>query len=284
MCRFLVYYGNETLMADMVTHPAHSLIHQSYHAEELSHPMNADGVGVGWYVPEIDDIPCFITSVSPAWSNQNLKRLAEKIRAKLIFAHVRAASPGLPVTELNCHPFQMGRFLWMHNGVLADFPRIKRRLRASLRDDIYHHIYGTTDSEHAFGLFMNQLEDPRGTYPPDQLQTAMITTIRQLEQWNAEAGIVQGSLLNFAVSDGNTVMVTRYTTDPAVPPASLYYSCGHRFECKEGICQMVPPQGEPHAIIIASEPLTFRADWEVVPPNHMVVVSAAGKMNLISLQ
>jgi len=36
--------------------------------------------------------PCVFKSISPAWSNANLTRLAEKIRSPLIFAHVRAST------------------------------------------------------------------------------------------------------------------------------------------------------------------------------------------------
>ena len=44
----------------------------------------------------------------------------------VIFAHVRAAYPGMPVSEQNCHPFQFGRYLWMHNGVVGGFNCIRR--------------------------------------------------------------------------------------------------------------------------------------------------------------
>lgn len=36
--------------------------------------------------------PCIFKSISPAWSNANLTRLAEKIRSPLVFAHVRAST------------------------------------------------------------------------------------------------------------------------------------------------------------------------------------------------
>lgn len=68
----------------------------------------------------------------------NLKRFATKIRSPLIFAHVRAAYPGMLVSEANCHPFQFGRFLWMHNGGIGKFPAVARALRESLRDDLYN--------------------------------------------------------------------------------------------------------------------------------------------------
>ena len=52
--------------------------------------------------------PCIFTSITPAWNNLNLERMARKVTSPLIFAHVRAAYPGMPVSEQNCHPFQVG--------------------------------------------------------------------------------------------------------------------------------------------------------------------------------
>ncbi len=45
----------------------------------------------------------------------------------LVFAHVRAAYPGMPVSEQNCHPFSYSRYMWMHNGVVAGFAQVRGR-------------------------------------------------------------------------------------------------------------------------------------------------------------
>ncbi len=95
MCRFLTYAGAPLLLADLLYRPTNSLIMQSYHARERAEPLNGDGFGVGWYVPEIDPTPCVQRSISPAWSNRNLQNLASKTRASCLFAHVRAATPGM---------------------------------------------------------------------------------------------------------------------------------------------------------------------------------------------
>ena len=50
---------------------------------------------------------------------------------------VRAAMPGMPVSEQNCHPFQWSRYLFMHNGVVGGFMRIRRALLATLSDSAY---------------------------------------------------------------------------------------------------------------------------------------------------
>jgi len=142
-------------------------LQQSYDSRlrvDDARPLNGDGFGVGWYDPNDagdhannkSSTPCVFTSVMPAWNNPNLLRLAEKIQSHLVFAHVRAASSDTPVSETNCHPWQYGNFLWMHNGFVSGFTKIKRRLRESLTDELYQLISGNTDSESAFAVFLNQ--------------------------------------------------------------------------------------------------------------------------------
>ena len=66
-------------------------------------------------------------SVEPAWNDRNLQDLAVHLESGLVFAHIRASS-GSPIQQTNCHPFRHGRWLWMHNGLIRDFHRVKRDL------------------------------------------------------------------------------------------------------------------------------------------------------------
>jgi len=276
MCRFLAYAGAPLLLSDLLYRPINSLIMQSYHARERAEPLNGDGFGVGWYVPEIDPTPCVQRSVSPAWSNRNLQSLAAKTRALCLFAHVRAATPGMAVTETNVHPFSYDRFMWMHNGSVAGFHQIKRRLRENLKDEFYDMIQGTTDSEHAFALFLNHLRVPFGEASGADLRVALFETIASLNEWTRKASVVEASYYNFAVTDGQSIVVSRYCSAEGIAGASLHYSRGLRFEClPDGLCDMHPVASEEKAsaVIIASERLTDDADdWLDVPDNHTVTV------------
>ena len=204
MCRFLCYKGPEILLADLLYRPQHSLILQS-HAKERTEPLNGDGFGIGWYASQISSTPCVFASLTPAWSNHNLRQLSEHVKSSCFFAHVRAASPGMRVSEVNCHPFQYGRLLWMHNGGIRDFWRIKRRLRASLPDQLYNMIEGTTDSEHAFAVFLHLLGDTDRISGAREMGQALVNTIERLERWTAETGLSGPSYYNFAVTDGQSV-------------------------------------------------------------------------------
>ncbi|HRH40828.1 MAG TPA: class II glutamine amidotransferase [Pyrinomonadaceae bacterium] len=286
MCRFIGYIGRKILLADLILRPQNSLIRQSYKARERSEPLNGDGFGIGWYAPEKTLEPCVFTSITPAWSNRNLSNLAEHIESGCFFSHVRAASPGMLVSEVNCHPFRFGRFLWMHNGTIEGFRPLKRRLRQLLPDELYHAVEGTTDSEHAFMLFLHLLGYDREKKCASDLAGGLVKTIRQLEEWAREAEISQPSIYNFAVTDGQNIATVRYVSDPKIEPISLYFSKRGKYQCGGGKTEIIDCcPDEESGIIIASEKLTDRReDWIRVAPNHILTVGSnlKTKVQLIS--
>ncbi|KAF9186229.1 hypothetical protein BGZ51_002177 [Haplosporangium sp. Z 767] len=290
MCRLLLYKGNQPIqLAHLLTKPAHSIINQSFDSRlrlDTRRPINGDGFGVGWYEsqpdPELGAAPCIFTSVTPAWNNMNLIRLAEKIKSPLVFAHVRASTAG-SVSESNCHPWQYGRLMFMHNGHVANFHLIKRKVQESLSDEIYLSVNGNTDSEWAFAVFLSHLKTPKQTEPfcHSDLKDAMLKTIAKLNAWAKEAGITEASMLNFAVTDGVSVVCSRYISSRTLEAASLYFSSGTRFESyKPGHYRMIKADKREDIVVIASEPLTFeKADWLTIPTNTMVVITS--KLNVL---
>lgn len=239
----MAYIGHPMLVADVVLWPDRSIIKQSYDARERkqdpSLPMhlgfgnlNGDGFGIGWFLPdqEKDPSPCVFTSITPAWNNENLSRLSRKIVSPLIFAHVRAAYPGMPVSEQNCHPFQWGRYLWMHNGVVGGFSQIRRHLLGQLSDAAYNAVQSFhSDSAVSFALFLHHLPDMFAQQTPDVLLQAMQDTLATISQQQAKYGVTCVSLLNFVLSDGATLIATRYVYPETESPASLYYAEGAGF-------------------------------------------------------
>ncbi len=273
MCRFLGYVGSEILLADLISRPANSLIRQSYKSKERSEPLNGDGFGVGWYSPAGSSDACVFTSITPAWNNRNLLNLAEHTQSGCFFAHVRAAPPGSAVSEANCHPFRHGRFMWMHNGTIEGFSLIKRRLRRSLPDAIYHAVEGTTDSEHAFAVFLNLLGENTETIGAVDLADGLIKTIWLLEEWAREAGFKKPSIYNFAVTDGQNIVTVRYVSDPKIEPISLYFSKPGKVECSGGRCVILDCCTEESGIVIASERLNENSgSWTRVAPNHVLLI------------
>jgi glutamine amidotransferase len=185
--------------------------------------------------------------------------------------------------------------MWMHNGGIAGFEQIKRSLQSFLPDPIYHIPQGNTDSEWAFALFLSLLDpvvsiNSNTPFPHTVLRHAMLATISTLNSLARSTGITEPSLLNFCITDGETVVATRYVSSKHDEAASLYYSSGTTF-CQDatgvngngsGHYRMSKLDKRENIIMIASEPLTFeKADWLEIRTNTMVVVTP--KMNLLQI-
>jgi predicted glutamine amidotransferase len=272
MCRFVLYLGEEITLSSLVTDPTNSIIHQSFDNQERVEPLNGDGFGVAWYAPHIAERPALFRAISPAWNNQNLLRLAPVVQSTCVLAHVRAASPGLPVIQLNCHPFVYGRLAFMHNGVIPQFQRLRRRILNGLSERAFNVIEGSTDSEYAFAMFIDRL-DAAGSRPTaDDFAVAMESTIRDIKSLLRVYDIDEPLHLNFAVTDGRVAAVTRYATPDADAANSLYTHTGRRYICENGVCRMIEPDEATTAIIISSERLSDDPGWHRTPSNSIVLV------------
>jgi|SRR5579862_4256472 glutamine amidotransferase len=116
-------------------------------------------------------------------------------------------------------------------GSIGGFEGIKRRLINSLRDEYFVFVQGNTDSEWAFAVFLNELAN-LGVDPAEQkpggfghavLRQAMKNTIASINKWCEEIDEKEPSLLNFAVTDGEAVLCTRYVSSSTEQAASLFF-------------------------------------------------------------
>lgn len=147
MCRFLAYAGEPVFLDTLLIEPASSLVSQSLAAREAKTTVNGDGCGVGWYGARPD--PGIYRGTLPAWSDANLASLCRQVSAPMFLAHVRSATSG-EVSMANCHPFAAGRHLFMHNGQIGGYDRIRRSVEAMIPDDLYARRRGNGDSEAIF--------------------------------------------------------------------------------------------------------------------------------------
>lgn len=284
MCRFIAYIGQPVLLSDILFESNNSLIKQSIQARETEEPLNGDGFGLGWYKPEIDSEPALFTSIQPAWNDRNLMYLANKINSNCFFAHVRAASTGI-VSTLNCHPFHYQNFLFMHNGSIGSFAKIKRYLRRELPDDLYDWIQGQTDSEHFFALFIDSFQKNSSQYDANGLANALEETCQRIEFLVNKYGDGETSYINAAITDGQHIITSRYVTDPTVSCPTLYYSAGEKYYCQNGESHMHPAHGANKCALIASEKLSIHAtDWQEVPINYMLIIDKDLSISLREMQ
>lgn len=172
----------------------------------------------------------------------------------------------------------------MHNGNIGGWQYVKRALADSLNDRWYLGVKGGTDSEWAFALFLDIMEkegvDPSSDPNPDGgfgqafLRRVMIKTIAQINKFVRQipeklnvADVETRSLLNFAVTDGYTVICTRYVSSKTDEPASLYFSSGTKWKegKTKGDFKMERQDKGADIILVASEPLTFERSEFLIP-------------------
>jgi len=261
MCRWLAYSGSPIRLEELLVKRDRSLIDQSLHSREGATPTNGDGFGVGWY--EEGEPPRVYRSVHPAWNDRNLKELAAGISSHLFFAHIRA-STGTAIQETNTHPFRFGSWLWMHNGLIREFPRMRRELVMAIDDSLYDSIEGTTDSETMFYLALTfGLEsDPIA---------AVERMVGFVEDTGRRHGVEQPIQMTIATTGGQSVYAFRYSSEG--DSRSLYFSTR-----MDSLKALYPDIAELAGLsdetrVVVSEPLgDLEGAWNAVPESHVGII------------
>ena len=261
MCRWLAYSGTPVPLGKLLLERDRSLIDQSLHSRLGATTTNGDGFGMGWYEP--GEPPRVYRSTHPAWNDRNLRELAAGISSPLFFAHIRA-STGTAIQETNTHPFRYGNRLWMHNGLIREFARVKRDLVLAVDPSLYPAIEGTTDSEVMFFLALTfGLED-------DPV-AAVERMVGFVERTGRDHGVEHPIQMTVATSDGQSIWAFRYSSER--DSRSLFFST--RMDALKALHPEVVELGllsdETRAIV--SEPLgDLPGAWNEVPESHVGIV------------
>jgi predicted glutamine amidotransferase len=264
MCRWMAYLGGPINVGMvMFREDRNTIVHQSLDSSQGAEPVNGDGFGVGWFVPENAE-PSRYRSTEPAWNDENLREITRTLESPAFIAHVRAAI-GSPVQQSNCHPFRHDGILFVHNGFIRDFHRIKLDVVLGIDRELYQQIVGSTDSEHMFylALTFGLRDDP---------QVALERTVGFIEAAADAAGIEDAMQMSVGVLTPDTLVGARYASRSL--PRTLYHSndveaLRHIYPDFEDL-QLLP--GDAH--IVMSEPLgTLPGAWSEVPISTAVHVS-----------
>ncbi|CAG4893323.1 class II glutamine amidotransferase [Paraburkholderia gardini] len=261
MCRWLAYTGNPIQLETVLFRAEHSLIDQSLHSRMGHTTTNGDGFGIGWY-GHPTDIPFRYRCVQPAWSDRNLREAARAVKAPLFMAHIRAATD-TPAQETNCHPFRYGRWLFMHNGLIRNYPSVRRDLMMAIDPDLFASVEGSTDSEVMFFLAL--------TFG---LELAPIPALERMAAVVEEAGRRHGveHPLNMTVcaTDGEQIVAVRYSSERE--SRSLFHSTSFRH-----LRELYPDDARikaagDDAYLVLSEPLVdLPGAWEEIPESVAII-------------
>jgi predicted glutamine amidotransferase len=261
MCRWLAYSGSPIRLEELLVKRDRSLIDQSLHSRLGATTTNGDGFGVGWY--DDSGAPRLYRSTHPAWNDRNLRELAAGVSSPLFFAHIRA-STGTAIQETNTHPFRHGRWLWMHNGMIREFPSVRRELLLAVDESLFSSIEGTTDSEAMFYLALTfGLED-------DPI-AAVARTVGLVEAVGRRHGVEHPIQMTVATTDGTAIWAFRYSSEGQ--SRSLYFST--RMDALRAVHpELVELAGlSDETRVVVSEPLgDLTGAWNEVPESHVGIV------------
>ena len=212
----------------------------------------------------------FFKEVSPAWNNPNLADITRVTKSSCILAHVRAATIGGAISRNNCHPYTWNEYAFMHNGTVNGFSGIRRALQQQLSDESFNMIQGSTDTEHLFALYVDEI---KWTNDPSmaQIADALETTIQKLAQIKQDMNIDQPSSLNLLVTNGKSMVACRYAT-PGSPTDTLYYHSGASYSCEQGEPTMTECEHAESSVLIASEPLNKDDSWQSITERSLIMI------------
>ena len=258
MCRWLAYSGAPILLEDVLFHTDHSLIDQSLSATNSSTTTNGDGFGIGWYGNR--DEPGVYRDIRPAWNDRNLQAIAEQVESPMFLAHVRATT-GSPVQRTNCHPFSHGKWLYVHNGLVNEFEKLRRDMAFAVAPELFPNIEGSTDTELMFLLAL--------TFGMEgDVEAGLARMAGFIEELAEKHGVEDALQMTLGISDGESLYAVRYST--AGQSRSLFHSVS-----RDATEDIAPEAGRfsRNARAIVSEPLSnLEEEWVPVPESTFLTL------------
>jgi glutamine amidotransferase len=175
-----------------------------------------------------------------AGDDERFHRLAAGSRGDVLVSHVRKKTIGAMSLE-NTHPFQRDRWVFAHNGTVADLEWLRSRSSSPRLAQ----IAGETDSELLFAWLLTCL-DAEGLAHAPACERADRALARATREAREQPGL---GAVTFLLSDGHTTYA-------------------HRF----GRSMFLLERRSPDAVLVASERLTAEEDWETVEEGALVRV------------
>jgi glutamine amidotransferase len=301
VCRVLAYLGVPALIDDLLYKADVSLVRQATDPR-LMQLMNLGGFGlVAWDQDSTDPArPFTYRTAGVPMFDRNLKALAEKVTASALVAHVRGVlyEPTERVGPQQVHPFlfEGAAFALAQNGALFDFGRMRYDLLDHIPAELSGRIEGTTDTEWFYALCLAQLDDPFAPCTATEMGAAVHDALRIVQEGREARGIATQSPINVVLSDGRSLVATRYVFDYGWYPddgsffagerehdfTSLWFTAGSVFGHVNGDWRM-QHNGAMRAVLVASEPLSANpSSWLRVPEYAMLTaaVQPDGQVNV----
>jgi glutamine amidotransferase len=138
--------------------------------------------------------------------------------------------------------------MFMHNGFIGSWNRLRRRIEGMIPDALYPSRKGTTDSEAIFLAIMGSGLDADAAGATRRV----INILRSLIN---ESGYSEHLRFTAALSNGTDLYAFRFAENDTANTLYFREEHGH--------------------LVVVSEPLDARGLWKEVPPGHMLISSGS---------
>ncbi len=221
----------EDAFQQQVLTPSDTTDNETKHNDLEIDGLQDDGWGLAAYDKRTGK-PLVSKSERSAKEDPQFTRVAERFsdqKPLSLLAHLREGQKRI---QANAHPFQLGKFVFMHNGNLPK--RAVTRLEKKIKR--LHAQYGiplpqgSTDSERVFLYMMGKLREQAGTLNVARISTRKLEkvfkqTIHELKKWTPaqEQSVIAGNQgqdsdtpqtapfgMNFVLSDGQRMLASCY--------------------------------------------------------------------------
>jgi predicted glutamine amidotransferase len=248
VCRLLGYCArDEAAVADLIGEEAlGALIALS--------ELHADGWGMAWYEGSSREP---VIRKSPLRADEpEFEKLARRPLSDLGLVHLRWATPGLAVNDLNTHPFQFGHIAFAHNGAVHP----QDRLGEILPPEWETRVAGTTESERYLLLIMSRLQANGG-----DMVAAIGAAAAQIERQFSP-----NSLNAILLTPGHLYAIAWHDRDKV--PAAKLRERGYENRPDEIACYFdLSYKATGDAVVIASTGWV-QDGWEPLPNRHVLEV------------
>lgn len=215
--------------------------------------LHRDGWGMAWYGP---GGPHVHRSALRASGEPAYQRLALRSLGDLGLVHLRWATPGLPVSERNTHPFTCGDTAFAHNGAIHPQDRLGELLPPAWE----RRLGGTTDSERYFLHIMARLADRQG-----DMIAAVSDTADRIDR------LLRPNSLNAVLLTPTALYAICWHYPDRIPAAQLR-SRGHvRTDAEAATYFDLAYRASRDAVVVASSGWP-QPGWTALPNRHVLVV------------
>lgn len=244
MCRLLGIYGQVDNWREIVTAFSRQAETGNIPPIENIQPGHKDGWGMTVCNDRSSAMVPYVRQLGSAYQSAGFRQALELLpkQPDILFCHLRKASPTIPVTLPNAHPFVHNGWALIHNGTIFEADSLPRNPELVLTSD-------NSDSEHFFQYLLTHIRSPQ----EDRTATnAILNAVTSLA--------VNFNSINFMLSNGRVLYALRCFRQHETHFTLYYYQTAN-------------------GIVVCSEPIDTRAldrnRWVLLTNDTLLIINGS---------